>query len=80
MKVVQAGQIHRTGQPGSGAGRYGCCALVLHRLGWFEQAIPYLKGMSNTLSKSVALGSPRFKRVRDLGCLSRVVCAGRLRT
>ena len=30
MRVVQAGQSHRTGQPGSGAGRSGCCTLVLH--------------------------------------------------
>ena len=30
VRVVQAGQSHRTGQPGSGAGRSGCCTLVLH--------------------------------------------------
>jgi len=34
----------------------------------------------NTLSKSVGLGPPRFKGVRDLDCLSRVVCAERPRT
>jgi hypothetical protein len=34
----------------------------------------------NTLSKSAGLGSPRFERVRDLGCLSCVVRAERLRT
>ena len=32
VRVVQAGQSHRTGQPGSSAGRYGCCTLVLHCL------------------------------------------------
>ena len=35
---------------------------------------------SSTLSKSVGLGSPRFRRVRDLGCLFCAVRAGRLRT
>jgi hypothetical protein len=34
---------------------------------------------SNTLSRSVGLGSPRFKRVRDLGRLSSMVRAERLR-
>ena len=35
---------------------------------------------ANMLSKSVGLGSPRFKRVRDLGCLSRMVWAEHPRT
>jgi hypothetical protein len=34
---------------------------------------------SNTLSKSAGLGSPRFKRGRDLGRLSSTVPAERLR-
>jgi hypothetical protein len=38
------------------------------------------RACTNTLSKSVGLGSPRFKRVRDLGSLSYVVCAELLRT
>jgi hypothetical protein len=36
--------------------------------------------LANTLSKSLGLGSPRFKRVRDLGRLSRVMRAVRPRT
>src|SRR5262249_11458500 len=35
--------------------------------------------LPHTLSKSVGLSSPRFKRVRDLGRLSCVLCAERLR-
>ena len=38
------------------------------------------EGCPSTLSKSVGLGSLRFKRVCDLGCQSGVVCAERLRT
>ena len=54
--------------------------MVLHCLGWFEQAIACLKGTFNTLSKSVGLSPSEVKRVCDLRCLFCVVCAERLRT
>jgi hypothetical protein len=63
VRVVQAGQSHGTGQSGSGAGRSGCCTLVLHYFRRFSNwRSPHLQSMADS-SRSVRVdGCLRLRR------------------
>jgi hypothetical protein len=51
-----------------------------YSLGYSAAREPVVSDCCHTLSKSVGVGSLQFKRVRDLGRLSSMVRAGRIRT
>lgn len=86
MKVIQAGRSYGRGRPRSDADQPGCCTLVLHCFRGFQLASiawevqPVGRIAANTLSKSARPGPAKAHKVRDLGRLSRVMCAERFWT